>query len=274
MTAFQKVIKYCATALALFLAVSIIGGIVGGLASLSGIFSGTDSSEVTVGEMKTYTPGENIRNIEIEITAAKLEIISGEAFTVESNLNNLTVKDSGSNLSIIDSNKNFNLNGQKTLLKITVPENTVFGKAEIITGVSDVYIETLSADTLYFEQGAGEVNIDSLVVNSKADIDGGAGNFTLDGGIIRNLDLDMGVGELNLTGELKGNCEFDMGVGEANINIIGSKDDYTFSLDKGIGKVTVDGTSFNESDAYGNGENLIDIDSGVGAVNISFKAAA
>ena len=50
MTSTQKIIKYCAIAFALFLAVSIIGGIVSAVASLSFISGGKHD----VGDMNTY----------------------------------------------------------------------------------------------------------------------------------------------------------------------------------------------------------------------------
>ena len=52
MNSFQRVIKYLAFAFAIFLSVSIIGGIITGLTGISYIISGRDS-EVT-GEMQFF----------------------------------------------------------------------------------------------------------------------------------------------------------------------------------------------------------------------------
>ena len=51
MTTFQKVIKYLAIALAIFLTVSIIGGILG----IFGLFSGFFTGDAVAGDLKTYT---------------------------------------------------------------------------------------------------------------------------------------------------------------------------------------------------------------------------
>ena len=52
MNSLQKVIKYLALAFAIFLSVSIIGGIITGLVGVSYILSGRDNEDV--GEMQVY----------------------------------------------------------------------------------------------------------------------------------------------------------------------------------------------------------------------------
>ena len=52
--------------------------------------------------------------------------------------------------------------------------------------------------------------------------------------------------------------------------LLGSKDDYKIELDKGIGEATLEGESLKDDSVYGSGENKIDIDGGVGAINIDF----
>ena len=59
MTPFQKTIKYCAIAFAVFLSVSIIVGIIGALASVSMIFG----SKNIAGETKNYTISKNITDL-------------------------------------------------------------------------------------------------------------------------------------------------------------------------------------------------------------------
>ena len=68
---------------------------------------------------------------------------------------------------------------------------------------------------------------------------------------------------------LLGGCELDMGVGEANITLIGSKDDYALDIESGVGGVRVDGTSVTD---YGSsGANRVEINGGVGAIDIRFR---
>ena len=86
MTSAQRIIKYCALAFAVFLSVSIIGGIISMFVCLTGIFGGDDAT----GEMQSYTVNENIENLDIDISAATLEIKNGKDFSVESNHNSVS----------------------------------------------------------------------------------------------------------------------------------------------------------------------------------------
>ena len=55
------------------------------------------------------------------------------------------------------------------------------------------------------------------------------------------------------------------------ISLIGSKDDYKVDIDKGIGNITVDGKTVTDFGSSGNGQNHIEINGGVGTINLNFK---
>lgn len=264
MTKFQKIIKYAALAMAIFLSVSIFGGILSAV-GVVGIFFDSDA---VLENVKTYTVSDNITKLEIEIGAADFAIKQAGTFSVESNLKNLTVTEKNGTLIIKEKKRLGTYNG--AVLVLNIPADTVFEKAEITTGAGRLTAEALWANTLKLELGAGEVNIKSLIAKTKADIDGGAGKITISGGSLYNLDLDMGVGQLNLTSALAGNSELDLGVGESNLTFIGGKDDYAVDIEKGLGSITVDGKNFSNYSST-DGQNRIDINGGVGAINIDFK---
>ena len=81
----------------------------------------------------------------------------------------------------------------------------------------------------------------------------------------------MGVGELNLTAALLGNNEFDFGIGESNLTVLGSKDDYRIDIEKGLGVVTIDGEKVTDFGTSGNGQHSLEIETGVGSVNLKFQ---
>ena len=272
MTTFQKVIKYLAMAFAIFLIVTIIGGILNAIGLFGGFFAGDAVTE----DMQTYSVSTDIRNLDIEINAADFYIKEGEAFSVESNLKNLKVDDSDGRLTIRDLTKNNFFGGNpygNAVLTIYVPTGTVFGNIHLITGAGRVTVESLSAETIDFVFGAGEVSISSIVATKSADIEGGAGRITISSGALNNLDMDMGVGELNLTSALSGECRLDMGIGESNITLIGNKNDYKLELEKGLGSVSVDGKDVSDFGSSGNGTNTIVIKGGIGAINVKFEDA-
>ena len=268
MTTLQKVIKYLAIAFAVFLTVSIIGGILSAVSLFGGLFS----SDAVLEDVKTYSVAAEIYNLDIEINAADLLIKEGEAFSVESNLKHLKVEEKGGLLTIQETKK-FTGTYNGAVLTVYVPAGTVFDNVNLTTGAGRLTIGNLSSGTLDFELGAGDVSIDSLVATKSADIEGGAGRITISGGALKDLDLEMGVGQLNLTSALTGDCQLDLGVGESNITLIGKKDDYKLDLEKGLGSISVDGKNVSDYGSSGSGDNRVMIEGGIGAINLTFKVS-
>lgn len=266
MTNFQKTVKYIAMAFAIFLTVSIIGGIL----SMFGLFGGFFGGDAVTEDIKTYSVSADIKSLEIKINAADFTIKQGESFSFESNLKHLTVEDKNGILTIKETKK-YSKTYTGAVLTLYVPADTVFDRADIITGAGRFTVDQLSARTMKFELGAGEVTIDTLIATTAIDIDGGAGRITISGGALHNLDLDMGVGQLNLTSALIGDSDFDLGIGESNITVIGNKDNYKLDIEKGIGNITIDGTSVSNIKEYGNGNNIIEVSGGIGAINLRFQ---
>lgn len=273
MTSLQKVVKYLAMAFAVFLCISIVGGIFSALSAIS-FFTNRNDNEVlhgNIGDTQVYHIWDEPTSLKIDILYAELTIKSAEAFSVESNIKNLTVETRGDGTLTVKEEKNFasKANGKK--LTVYVPEGTQFVKANISTGAGAVHIESLTADVLDLDLGAGQVLIDDLKACGKADIDGGAGEIRINNAEINDLDIDMGVGSLRFTGKLTGNCDFDLGIGETRLTLLGSSDDYRIKLDKGIGEARIDGHKVSSGTVYGSGDNRIDIEGGIGEIRIEFE---
>ena len=275
MTTLQKVIKYLALAFAIFLTVSIVGGILSAVGLLGSLFSDDDAEwGDVIGETKNYTVSSEISDLNIQINAADFYIKEGNSFSVESNLKNLEVDEKNGCLTLKDLTK-IKLNGsnayENAVLTIYVPVGTVFDNVNIKTGAGRFTVDSLSAATIGFELGAGDVTISKLIAEKSANIEGGAGRITISDGAIKNLDLEMGLGQLNLTSALTGDCNLDSGIGEMNVTLLGSKDDYELDIEKGIGNITVDGKNVTDFGSSGNGANEVDIHGGVGAINVRFN---
>ena len=275
MTTLQKVIKYLALAFAIFLTVSIVGGILSAVGLLGSLFSDDDAEwGDVIGETKTYTVSSEISDLNIQINAADFYIKEGNGFSVESNLKNLEVDEKNGCLTLKDLTK-IKLNGsnayENAVLTIYVPAGMVFDNVNIKTGAGRFTVDSLSAATIGFELGAGDVTISKLIAEKSANIEGGAGRITISNGAIKDLALKMGMGQLNLTAALTGDSELELGVGESNITLLGSKDDYELDIEKGIGNITIDGKNVTDFGSSGNGANEVDIHGGVGAINVRFN---
>ena len=264
----QKAIKYLALAFAIFLSVSIIGGIITGLTGVSYILSDRDSE--SIGEMKDYSIESEISSLSVDLSGAQLKIKTADKFSVQSNHKYISVKEDDGKLTISEKKKPFSFFTEGITVVLNVPKDFVFEDAVIDTGAGEVQIDSLSCDALELSLGAGKAEINNLTANSRADIDGGAGELNIDGGRLCDLELDMGVGELTLKSRIEGKSRLDYGVGQANLTLLGSREDYKIELDKGIGEAKLDGESMRDDSVYGAGENRIEIDGGVGAIYIEF----
>lgn len=270
MTTFQKIIKYLAMAFAIFLSISIITGICSALFTVTYLFSGNTSEEIT----NEYDVVNTVTGLSVNISAAELEIKTGDKFTVETNHKYLKCEEKDDILKISETRPVFAVNPKGMRVVLTIPKEKNFDYADISTGAGSVTIDELSSKILDIELGAGELNAARLNAIDKAEIDGGAGSITISAGYLNNADIDMGVGEFNLTGELSGKSSIDYGVGETNLVLIGEEDDYKIELDKGIGEAWLAGKKMSDDSVYGAGENLIEIDGGVGELDITFKEKA
>jgi len=266
MNAFQKTVKYLAMAFAVFLAVSILGGILGAVGLIGGLFT----AETAAAEVTEYTASAPVRSLDVQINAADFVIREADAFSVESNLKALSVSEKNGVL-VIKEKQKWAANYKDTFLTISVPAGTVFDKVRIVTGAAKLTADRLQAESVKLELGAGDVHIDNLYASSKADIEGGAGKITISEGSLKNLELEMGVGELNLTAALLGNSELSFGVGESNLTLLGSRADYRVDMEKGIGSITVDGKTVSDFESSGNGVNRVEIEGGIGAIHVQFR---
>ncbi len=272
MTTVQRIIKYCALALAAVICVGIIGSAVALLSGMSGLF--VDDKDRGTGEMKTYAVTEDVKSLAVEINAARLEIKAGDRFEVQSDSKYITIDEKDGELSIREKSHRVRINSESYRVIITVPESFVFEKADIESGAGVVTIDALNSDRLYLDLGAGEVKIGYLSSKSKVKINGGAGKMTVDSGDLNNLDFDMGVGEVNLKSRIDGDSKIDCGIGTLNLTLTGKADDYRIEYENGIGSISIDGEKMQSDGVYGSGDSRLSIDGGIGAMNIRFESEA
>ena len=232
---------------------------------------GCTKENAVLDETKAYQVQNQISSLNIQLNSADFKIENGDAFLVESNLKHLSVSEKNGVLTIVDNAKS-NSSYTDATLTLYVPSGIIFDSIDIETGAAKMIVGTLSANTIELVLGAGDVQIEALNVFSSANIKGGAGKINVVSGIINNLDVEVGAGKLDLTARVLGDSEFEFGVGESNITLIGNKEEYKVDIEKGLGNITADGSAITGTSSIGNGSNCIDIEGGVGAINLKFQA--
>lgn len=271
MSSFQKIIKYLAIAFAVFLIFSVISAICLGISTFTNLLDYKNDTYISDSLEAITIKNNDIDILEIDIKTARLVLQTGDSLKVETNNENIKCRETKNQLHIEEKSHNILGMNHTSELMITIPANVTFDRVSIESGAGTVKIEELITNDLFLDLGAGKVIIDKLTVTREAEIEGGAGEFSILSGNIHNLDLDMGVGKLSLSTTLTGNNKIDAGIGEVEIVLFGSKEDYRIHAQKGIGALQIDGENISENVTTGNGMNQLELDGGVGKIAIDFK---
>ena len=275
MTTAQKVIKYIATAFAVFLIITIISLILSGSYALLSAFGLIHTNKnIITDDLKVISSEVNeVSTLKIDLACTNLDIKTGNSFKVETNNSKITFEEKDGSVKIKEENRNWlNNNNSESNLIIYIPEDMIdIDETKIETGAGKINIENLNTQSLYLELGAGDVYLENVIATGDTKIDGGVGKTELKSCEINNLKANLGMGEFVFNGKLIGKIEIDSGVGAINIKLMEKKENYTIEVDKGLGNVTLDGQKLEIDRVYGTGKNYLDIDGGIGSIKIDFK---
>ena len=275
MTTAQKVIKYLATAFAVFLIITIISAILSGVyALLSALGLIHKNKDIVTENLKVISREVKVvTTLKIDLAYTNLDIKTGDDFKVETNNSKITFEENNGSVKIKEENRNWlNNNNMSSNLIIYIPEDMIaIDETKIQTGAGKINIEKLNTQSLYLELGAGDVYIENVIATGETKIDGGVGKAELKSCEINNLKANLGMGEFTFSGKLTGKSKIDSGVGAINIDLIDNKNNYKIDVSKGLGNVTLDGQKLETDRVYGIGENYLDIDGGIGEIKIDFE---
>lgn len=274
MTTVQKIIKWCAIALAICLIAGIVAsilgllGIIGGVSMLGGLAKDAAPVDASFGPFAA-----EVTVLDMQIGAADIRIETGESLMVWTDNPYISVEQKQGKLVIREKSHVAHLSGSELVL--TIPAGYVFEQVDMETGAGRISAEELRCRDLDLELGAGKAELDLLEVTDRADIDGGAGEMEIHSGAIRSLDFDMGVGQARITAALTGQTDVAAGVGALYMTVLGSgMEDYTISVEQGIGQVRIGGTAYTGDALIGSGPERMNIEGGIGSVDITFEEPA
>ena len=262
----DKVIKYIAIGLAAFIIINIVSGV---LYLMSWITPQNDNKTIVKHFEESY---QNINEIEIETITADVLIVDGYELKVEANnlKNKLVSKNNNGELKIEELKTNVLFDSDnRGLITITIPKNLLLNELSIDSGAGEININNININNFSLDLGAGSIKI----INSKfnnTDIEGGAGKIEIKESTLKNLEFDAGVGKTSIEAYIPGNSEIDCGIGQVDIVILDKEDDFTFSVEKGIGTIKINGIEYGNTTKV-NGSNKFNIEGGVCSCNINFK---
>lgn len=277
MNEFQKVIKYLAMGFAIFLTVTIIGGIATGVFALTGVFSGVAASGDAVDINKSF---DDVKSITIDHGVGTLKVRTGDSDKVEIVAKNVSEhyiveKSFSGNLTLKSKSRfwfwNWFDGNFKSDITIYLPKDFVAESFIIDAGAGDVNIDDLEAKELEINGGAGDIRGNNIVAQT-VDIDGGVGNVNFKQVMLNNTTIDAGVGNVDIEGILSGNTDIDCGLGNVDLDLVGTIDDYNIKVEKGLGNIKINGEKYSDINWNKlNAKYIIDIDGGVGDISINFE---
>lgn len=269
----QKLIKFLALALAAFIILVMFAAIIGGVSFMTSL-AGEEAWRWD-GEEGNWTSQDfterDIRELDINVktTNVKFRVAEGgEAVRIETNNEYVSTWMGDNTLNVIEKSHGIFGWGGTGEVVVYVRKGVKFRKVKLEMGAGALEIGELQAEELNLDLGAGRAELNNIKVTRTAMIEGGAGFLSLKDSELRNARLELGVGKVELTTKLLGHSKIDSGVGKLDLNLIGQEKDYRLKIDKGIGGVEVNGQKMSDGAVWGNGNNEIEIESGVGAVEV------
>lgn len=266
MTEIQKIIK----AFAIFLAIFIIVSIVSSLMLVFGLFT-----DLHIGKhQKNRNFSEiyhNIQNIDVDLTKSNIRIQEGTVWKVEASGidQGFSVQKKGTTLEIEEKEKWFFGHRQRGEITVYVPKGEM-GDLKIDGGVGEIELTGITAKQLDIDCGVGYLKITDSKFLATA-IDSGVGKTEISSSTLNHLDIDGGVGKIDIEAYITGVSKIECGVGEISILLLGEEKDYTIFAEKGLGSTTINGQQYSNQTVYGSGHHKIEVEGGIGKLELNFK---
>ena len=264
MTTFQKIIKYLAIGLAIFICMTLLTGLVGGVKTFLESLNIIKEPDTNYNEVIDYNT--NFSYLDISLNSSNLIIKNGDKFSVDTSDKNIKIFNENNKLKIVDNNKKIFNTKVKDLI-VTIPYNYSFEVVKIETGAGKVNIEGINTNLLEMELGAGKTVLNNIVSN-KTFVETGAGSVNISNSKLNDLNLELGVGKIDIDAEVTGKSSIESGIGELNLSLELPLCEYSFEFEKGIGEIRLNNESIKNNSKIGEGYNYIKIEGGVGSINV------
>ncbi len=212
------------------------------------------SSAHTSGELSYAYEIADIKNLDIDISAAEVDFVEGtrdDAIVVllydcrekyyEGNIQGNTLELE------YDMEEDFISFGDTEMaIVIEIPAGMHFEKMDLDIGATDAEfkLKDVSCDTLLLDVGAGNIVAEEFVVKEYMEVNAGVGNVEINGGTYRDISLECGMGNFSMEGTLEGNLVAECGMGSMDLELKGDADAYNYDLSCGMGELNVNGTKY------------------------------
>lgn len=124
-------------------------------------------------------------------------------------------------------------------------KNTQAASLKMDNGAGKTDLQNCTLGALVYSQGAGDLTGMGVSVQSRTEIESGAGNCVFDVcEFAGKVNFDCGMGNLELNDlTLNGDMDIDCGAGNITIGILGDPDDYTVDCSGHVGNTSINGNT-------------------------------
>lgn len=246
---------------------------------LGPITIGTNSSKgdktiVKDADFEKSFDAKEVKKLELNIDAAEVIVTSSKDDKITYATKNMKKSEAnldGKTLRLKAEKKN-NTKPDGTVY-LVIPDGYGFEKLKINIGAGTMTMDELLAEDVNIDLGAGEIEIvDTKAEKIKASI--GAGTLVFDNAKVEKIDADVSMGSMEFKGNIEENLKLEVGMGSVEMMLDGSYDDHSYSVETGLGSVSIGGHEFagvvNVNDDN-NTDSEFNIKCGMGSVVIDYE---
>ena len=238
---------------------------------------------------------EGVTSIDLDVNFSKIEIMTGNEFTVEVrnmakdgfvsyvengiwHLEDDYDKENSINLFGFQIPVNWNLGfnyADAPSILVTIPDDFRAENFDLMVGAGELTMEELNAINCDIIVGAGSMKVQQLNATNTATLEVGAGELVVSNLETLHADFNCGFGSMRVQGLVLGDLSADCGMGEIQMDLIGDEDAYNYYINCGLGNVGInnDNFSFIASRTIRN-ENAIgsfDLNCGMGSIDVEIR---
>lgn len=258
--------KYFAIALAVFVIIMIGSAILSAVSALLGSFNFFGIKSFFYGGGNDFTVNESSYNFTEDFSGV-------QRIKIDSDVANIVVvySDNSQDVNVKAVNATSRFSTKLENNKLSIEEKT---HSKIFSSGNPIKITiTIPMSTIIdfdIDCGVGDFNADELICND-FDISNGVGDVDIGKLTSYNAELNSGVGNLYIDSAVISNTEIDCGVGNIEINYDMPASDFRMQAESGITSIRINGEKFDKK-IHSNpaGNSSINIDSGVGNIELSF----
>ena len=232
-----------------------------------------DDYEVLNENMDKTIVSEDIRNLNIDIGAIRVEIIDTDDSDISIHTKDVR------KVQIYTKGDTLNIKGLKSKIHnggtiyIEIPKALSFEKIEISAGATDFSTESLRCNELNVDLGAGQIIMDNLEARD-SQIEVGAGTITIKEAELVNADINVGMGNFDFRGAITGNLDAECDMGELMLNLQGEESNHNYDLECSFGSIKIGSSSFtgvaSERNINNGVDSNFDLECSMGNLEIQF----